>query len=242
MALILSGDEEQFRDSVRRFVAERSPLAKLRELMSSGQPFDADVWKQLSAARAARPDHPGGARRRGGGLLGAFRRPRRARRGPGGRHRCSPAPSPRARCCALGDEAAQARLLPGIASGELIATLAGGGTGTARADGDALTGEISPGSTRRRPACCSCPRRRPRWPVPTARPRCCSRSTPRRRACEVTPLPALDHSRSLARVRLDGAAGRRLDGDAAAALGFARDLANLALASEQVGAMAACLR
>src|ERR1700729_4619641 len=48
MALILSGDEEQFRDSVRRVVAERSPLSKLRELMSSGQPFDADVWKQLS--------------------------------------------------------------------------------------------------------------------------------------------------------------------------------------------------
>ena len=49
MALILTGDEEQFRDSVRRVVAERSPLPKLRELMSSGQPFDTDVWKQLSA-------------------------------------------------------------------------------------------------------------------------------------------------------------------------------------------------
>ena len=49
MALILNQDEEQFRQSVRRFVAERSPLTKLRELMSSGQPYDADVWKQLSA-------------------------------------------------------------------------------------------------------------------------------------------------------------------------------------------------
>jgi alkylation response protein AidB-like acyl-CoA dehydrogenase len=58
---------------------------------------------------------------------------------------------------------------------------------------------------------------------------------------EVTPLPALDHSRSLARVRLNGAAGTRLDGDAAAALGFAADLANLAIASEQVGGMAACV-
>src|SRR6185312_6820024 len=35
----------------------------------------------------------------------------------------------------LGNEAAEGRLLPGIAGGELIATLAAGGTGTARADG-----------------------------------------------------------------------------------------------------------
>ena len=34
---------------MRRFVAERSQLPKLRELMGSGQPFDAEVWKQMSA-------------------------------------------------------------------------------------------------------------------------------------------------------------------------------------------------
>src|ERR1700752_1283766 len=49
MTLILTPEEEQLRDSVRRFVAERSPLSKLRELMASGQPYDADVWKQMSA-------------------------------------------------------------------------------------------------------------------------------------------------------------------------------------------------
>ena len=49
MALILNDDEQQFGDSVRRFVTERSPLTKLRELMSSGQPYDQDAWKQLSA-------------------------------------------------------------------------------------------------------------------------------------------------------------------------------------------------
>ena len=49
MALILNEDEEQFRQSVRRLVAKRSPLPTLRELMSSGRPFDAEVWKQLSA-------------------------------------------------------------------------------------------------------------------------------------------------------------------------------------------------
>ena len=49
MALILNDDEQQFGDSVRRFAAERSPLSKLRELMTSGQPYDQDAWKQLSA-------------------------------------------------------------------------------------------------------------------------------------------------------------------------------------------------
>jgi alkylation response protein AidB-like acyl-CoA dehydrogenase len=44
----LTTEEEQFQDSVRRFVAERSSLSKLRELMNSGQPYDASVWKQIS--------------------------------------------------------------------------------------------------------------------------------------------------------------------------------------------------
>jgi alkylation response protein AidB-like acyl-CoA dehydrogenase len=42
-------------------------------------------------------------------------------------------------------------------------------------------------------------------------------------------------------VTLDGTPGRPLSGDAAAALDFAADLANLALASEQLGGMGACL-
>jgi alkylation response protein AidB-like acyl-CoA dehydrogenase len=51
-----------------------------------------------------------------------------------------------------------------------------------------------------------------------------------------TASPALDSSRRLAVVRLAGARGRRVGGDAAAALGRARDLACLALGAEQVGA------
>jgi alkylation response protein AidB-like acyl-CoA dehydrogenase len=235
MALILTDDEEQFRDSVRRVVAERSPLPKLRELMSSGQPFDTDVWKQLSALGLPAliiPAEHGGAEagysvlsvalgELGAGLVAS---PLLAGTLAAGT------------LLHLGDEAAQARLLPGIASGELIATLASGGTGTARADGDTLTGEISPVLNAAQagvllvPAIDGPGTATVLFEVDTAAP-----------GVQVTPLPALDHSRSLARVTLDGAAGRRLDGDAAAALGFAQDLANLALASEQLGAMAACL-
>jgi alkylation response protein AidB-like acyl-CoA dehydrogenase len=233
MALILSGDEEQFRDSVRRVVAERSPLPKLRELMSSGQPFDADVWKQLSELglpALAIPAEHGGAEAGYAVLSVAF-----------GELGAGLVASPllagtlaAGTLLRLGHQAAQARLLPGIASGELIVTLASGGTGTARADGDALTGEISPVLNAAQAGVLLVPAvdgdATRLFEVDAAAP-----------GVEITPLPALDHSRSLARVRLDGAPAVRLDGDASAALGFAQDLANLALASEQVGAMAACL-
>jgi alkylation response protein AidB-like acyl-CoA dehydrogenase len=243
MALILNDDEEQFRDSVRRVVAERSPLSKLRELMSSGQPFDADVWKQLSELGLPAlivPAELGGAEagysvlsvglcELGAGLVAS---PLLASTLAAGT------------LLALGDEQANQRLLPGIASGELIATLASGGTGTVlantgRADGGTLTGEISPVLNAAQAGVLLVPaldgpaaddRATALFEVDAAAP-----------GVQVTPLPALDHSRSLARVRLDGAAGRKLGGDAAAALGFAQDLANLALASEQLGAMAACL-
>ena len=238
MALILTGDEEQFRDSVRRVVAERSPLPKLRELMSSGQPYDADVWKQLSALGLPAliiPAEHGGAEAGysvlsvGLGELGAglVASPLLASTLAAGA------------LLRLGDEAAAARLLPGIASGELVATLTAGGAGTARADGDSLTGEISPVLNAAQAGVLLVPAidgpttdgtATVLFEVDAAAP-----------GVEITPLPALDHSRSLARVRLNGAPGRRLSGDAAAALGFAQDLANLALASEQVGAMAACL-
>ncbi len=233
MALILTEDEEQFRDSVRRVVAERSPLSKLRELMSSGQPFDADVWKQLSALGLPAliiPAEHGGAEagysvlsvalgELGAGLVAS---PLLAGTLAAGT------------LLRLGDAGAQERLLPGIASGELIVTLAAGGTGTARADGDTLTGEITPVLNAAQASVLLVPAAdgdgTALFEVDAGAP-----------GVEITPLPALDHSRSLARVRLDGAPGRRLDGDAADALGFAQDLANLALASEQLGAMAACL-
>jgi alkylation response protein AidB-like acyl-CoA dehydrogenase len=223
---------------VRRVVAERSPLSKLRELMSSGQPYDADVWKQLTALGLPAliiPAEHGGAEAGysvlsvGLGELGAglVASPLLAGTLAAGA------------LLRLGDDAAAARLLPGIASGELIATLAAGGTGTVRADGDSLTGEISPVLNAAQAGVLLVPAldgpatdgsATVLFEVDAAAP-----------GVRVTPLPALDHSRSLARVTLDGAPGRRLDGDAVAALGFAADLANLALASEQVGAMAACV-
>jgi alkylation response protein AidB-like acyl-CoA dehydrogenase len=233
MALILNEDEEQFRQSVRRLAAERSPLPKLRELMSSGQPFDPEVWKQLSALGLTGliiPAEHGGAEAGYSVLSVAL-----AELGAG--LVASPLLAGTLAAGALlrlGDDAALSRLLPGIASGELIATLAVGGTGTVRADGDALTGEIAPVLNAAQADVLL---------IPAAAGDATAlfevaAGTP---GLEITPLPSLDHSRSLARVRLNAAPGRRLDGDAAAALGFAADLANLAVASEQLGGMGACL-
>jgi alkylation response protein AidB-like acyl-CoA dehydrogenase len=59
---------------------------------------------------------------------------------------------------------------------------------------------------------------------------------PERRGVIRTPVAAMDAARDLAVVRLDGVTGRRIGGDAAAPLAFARDQACIALGAEQVGA------
>src|SRR5512146_3009631 len=184
MALILNQDEEQFRQSVRRFVAERSPLSKLRELMSSGQPFDAVAWKQMSELGLTGlviPAEHGGAEagysvlsvaltELGAGLVAS---PLLAGTLAAGT------------LTRLGNPAAEGRLQPGIA----------GGTGTARADGGALTGEFSPVLNAAQADVLLIPAdaggRTELFEVAAGTP-----------GLEVTPLPALDHSRSLARVRL----------------------------------------
>src|ERR1700761_2645735 len=144
MTLLLTSEEEQLRDSLRRFVAERSPLTKLRDLMTSGQPYDAAVWKQMSAqlglAGLIVPAEHGGAEAGYSALSVAM-----AELGAG----LVPSPLLAVALAAgallkLDDEPAQARLLPGIASGELIVTLATADPGTVSASGDALTGEVSP--------------------------------------------------------------------------------------------------
>jgi alkylation response protein AidB-like acyl-CoA dehydrogenase len=234
MALLLTAEEDQLRDSVRRFAADRSPLAKLRELMSSGQPYDAEVWKQLSAQL---------------GLTGLIIDAEYGGAGAGysamavslAELGASLVASPLLAVTlaagvlqATGDRDAQADLLPGLASGELIGTLAATVPGSVRATGDALTGEVAPVLNGAQAQLLLVPAVRDGGTVLFA----VDAGAP---GLEVTPLTSLDHSRSVARVRLSSAPGRPLAGDAAAALRFAADLANLALAAEQLGAMGACL-
>src|SRR5215467_1868182 len=141
MALILTSEEQALAESVRKFVADRSPLTSLRHLITSGEPYDGDVWKQMTAqlglAGLTIPESYGGVgagysalsvalTELGAGLLAAETLLR------------------------LEDDEAREDLLPKIAGGELIATLAvaseAGGRVTASGSpvGATLTGTVSP--------------------------------------------------------------------------------------------------
>jgi alkylation response protein AidB-like acyl-CoA dehydrogenase len=240
MALILTDEEQALADSVRKFVADRSPLTSLRHLIASGEPYDADVWKQMTAqlglAGLSIPEGYGGVGAGYSALSVAL-----TELGAG----LVASPLLASMLAAevllrLNDETAKVELLPRIAGGELIATLAvasrAGGHVTVSGSGDGvtLTGTVSPVLNGAEASVLL---------VPAEADSGTSVYLVDGGAAGLTRtrLTAVDHSRSLARVTLDGTPARPLAGDAAAALAAAQDLANLALASESAGAMKACL-
>ncbi len=240
MALILTDEEQALAESVRKFVADRSPLTSLRQLIASGQPYDGDVWKQMSAqlglAGLTIPETYGGAGAGVSALAVALTE-------LGAGLVASPLlASVLAAQVLLGldDEAARSELLPPIAAGELIATFAltsgFGGQVTAVPDGAGdgssatLTGALSPVLNGTEADVLLIPAADAIYLVDG-----------RAEGLTRTRLTAVDHSRSLARVELHGTPARALAGDAAAATAAAQDLANLALAAESAGGMRACL-
>ena len=65
MNLDTSAEQRELRESVRRFLAERAPLTRVRELMETTDGTDPDVWRQASAQLSlpgiAVPEEYGGA-------------------------------------------------------------------------------------------------------------------------------------------------------------------------------------
>ena len=65
MNLDTSAEQRELRESVRRFLAERAPLTRVRELMETTGGTDPDVWRQASAQLSlpgiAVPEEYGGA-------------------------------------------------------------------------------------------------------------------------------------------------------------------------------------
>ena len=125
MILGVSAEQEELRASVRRFLADRAPISAVRELMDTTDGLDTAVWKQageqLGLQGIAIPEEYGGAgytfveqaivlEELGAALYG-------------GPYLASAVLAATA-LLASGDEGARAEFLPGIASGELIATLA----------------------------------------------------------------------------------------------------------------------
>jgi alkylation response protein AidB-like acyl-CoA dehydrogenase len=240
MALILTDDEQALAESVRKFVADRSPLTSLRQLMASGQPYDADLWKQMSAQLGLSgllvPESYGGAgasvsalsvvlTELGAGLV------------------ASPLLAgilATEALLRLDDRAAKDELLPSIAAGELIATLAltsGFGGHVSPSDtGDAvtLTGSVSPVLNGAEAGILLIPAAADGGTVIYLISGDAAGMTRTR-------LTAVDHSRSLARIELRDTPARALAGDGATALAAAQNLGDLALAAESAGAMRACL-
>ncbi len=240
MALVLTSEEQALADSVRKFVADRSPLTSLRQLITSGEPYDADVWKQMTAqlglAGLTIPESYGGVGAGYSALSVAL-----TELGAG----LVASPLLAGLLAAetllrLDDHEARQDLLPKIAGGELIATLAvagqAGGRVTASGSpiGPTLTGTVSPVLNGAEASVLIVAAEADGviglYLVDAGAD-----------GLTATRLTAVDHSRSLARITLDGTPARELAGDAVAALAAAQDLANLALASESAGAMKACL-
>jgi alkylation response protein AidB-like acyl-CoA dehydrogenase len=125
MILGVSAEQEELRASVRRFLADRVPITAVRELMETDDGGDPAVWQlageQLGLQGLAIPEEYGGS-----GFSFAEQAIVLEELGAalyGGPYLASAVIAANA-LLASGDEAAKKAYLPGIASGELIATLA----------------------------------------------------------------------------------------------------------------------
>src|SRR4051794_20206242 len=120
-----SEEQEELRKSVRRFLEDKSSETEVRRLMETGEGYDTSVWKQmgeqLGLQGLAIPEEFGGSGYGYVELIVVFEEMGRAL-----------LPAPYFSTVALaanallasGDDAAKKEYLPGIASGETIATLA----------------------------------------------------------------------------------------------------------------------
>ncbi|MBE9373302.1 acyl-CoA dehydrogenase family protein [Saccharopolyspora sp. HNM0983] len=242
-----STDEQaELRTVTRRFLAERSPSGSVRRWMDSAQGHDPALWRQLTGqlglAGVAVPERFGGA---GGGPveLGIVLEEM-------GR---ALVPSPFFATAALAGQALTASgdgasWLPAVAAGSLTATLAvAEGSGSWRpadiatvaspsGDGWSLSGTkmfVVDGDSA---ALLLVVARTDTGPALFA----VTGDT----GVQRTRLDALDPTRRLARIDLDGVPAVRIgsDDDAAPLLRQVLDLAVVALAAEQVGGAQACLR
>jgi len=248
-AFVLSEEQQEFRAMVRRFLEDRSPEAAVRAQMETERGWDPKLWRdmaeQLGLQGLIVPEAYGG---QGAGFveLGLVLEEM------GRVLLCAPYFSTVALATnallLADDEDARAALLPGIAAGETVATLAfaeeGGGwdadgiEARARRDGSAwrLSGSkhyVLDGHT----ADVVLVAARGDAGVSLFHVAGDAAGLARR------PLATLDATRKQARLELDGVAATLVgaEGSGGAVLARVLDLAAVALAAEQVGGAQACL-
>jgi alkylation response protein AidB-like acyl-CoA dehydrogenase len=243
MKLSVTAEQDELRDSVRRFLADRAPLSRVRELMGTEDGIDRAVWEQagsqLGLPGLAIPEEYGGA-----GFTFAEQAIVLEELGAalyGGPYLASAVLAATA-LLASPDEGARRDLLPAIASGETIATLAfteddgswdpaATRLSAAKAgDGWRLDGHksfvLDGGSASLVLVLASTDGALSLFAVESGTPGL-SRAV----------LPTLDQTRKLARLEFDGVPGRLIGspGDAAAVMDRLLDVAAIALAAEQLG-------
>ncbi|MGH3321317.1 MAG: acyl-CoA dehydrogenase family protein [Streptosporangiaceae bacterium] len=249
MSLVFTEEQEELRATVRRFLEDKSPSAEVRRLMETEDGYDPVVWSQMAGQLGlqalAIPEEYGGAGFSYEELTLLFEEMGRALL-------CAPYFSTVALAAnallSAGDDDAKKAFLPGIATGETVATLAftedngrwddGGVMLAARRTGDrwsleghksfVLDGHIAGLLlvAARTPAGLAL------FAVDGAAPGM-SRAT----------LPTLDQTRKLARLEFHDTPARLVGREGAGdrILSQTLDLAVVALAAEQVGGAGRCL-
>ena len=249
MNFAFSEEQEELRRSVRRFLEDKSPMTEVRRLMETTEGFDRAVWdqmaNQLGLQALAIPEEYGGAGFGYVELIVVFEE-------MGAALLCAPYFATVAlganALLSSGDEGAKKDLLPGIASGETIATLAfTEDTGRWDADGITLVATGSGGE----------------WKLDghkmfvvdgnNANLVLVAGRTDKgvslfavegaAAGMTATPLATMDQTRKQARIEFASTPARLVgeEGGAAPVLSRTLDLAAVALAAEQVGGAQRCL-
>ncbi|HEY1664564.1 MAG TPA: acyl-CoA dehydrogenase family protein [Trebonia sp.] len=252
MNFAFSREQEEFRQSLRRFLAGKSPAAEVRRLMETDAGYDPQVWKQLADQLGlqglAIPEEYGGSGATPVELGIAFEEMGRVLL-------CAPFFSTVGLAAqallAAGDDQAKRDYLPRIADGSLLTTLA-----VTEEDGrwDLSAVRTSAVADSGAPAVCLLDGTKmyvvdghiAELLLVVARIDSGLGLFAVDASAEGvvrTPLPTLDMTRKLARVELRGVPARLVSGpgDATAALSRALDLALAALTAEQVGGTQRCL-
>jgi len=243
MKLAVSAEQQELRESVRRFLADRAPISRVRELMETTDGMDEQVWQQAGAQLGlqgiAIPGEYGGS-----GFTFAEQAIVLEELGAalyGGPYLASAVLAATA-LLTVDDEDARRALLPDIASGETVATLA-----FTEDDGSWEPAAIALAATRGDDG----------WVLDGHKSFVLDGYTAglilavaktdaglslfavEGSADELsrTPLPTLDQTRKLARLEFASVPARLIGapGDGAAALARTLDVAAIALAAEQLG-------
>jgi alkylation response protein AidB-like acyl-CoA dehydrogenase len=236
-----SAEQDQFRDIVARFLAEQSPVSEVRRVMTTDSGFDPALWQKLCRDLALAglhiPEAYGGSGFTAVETGVAMEELGRA---------LTPVPYLASSILAgtaileAGDEDQKQRLLPDIASGDQIATLA---LGTMNDDWTRIS--VSAGREGQEwllQGHCDYVLNGMAADIVVVAARDSSGGLPglfvvdtRDSGIDRHPQQSLDETRRLARCRFDSVRGQRLSGDAQQAITRTFNIACVALASEMVG-------